>query len=419
MSTSSLDESRATDATSTPQPRWPLRISLLVVLALFWLPLAFLVAIGWPTAAPPTADPGTRLIVPPSPPGGLPLDLIRWLIVFGGLGLGLALGLALTVWLFGQARRAGVELPGWRFTLLAVAGLLSLLVYALNLVLPFPLEPYYGMVVVCMNRIAEQDAGVALATTAAIVALFLLYALAYRLCRAQHGRRLWAIVLIGAVLLALLNLFVIPTSSTDVYDNLVRGRIADVYHGNTYVYTPVDYAWEPFAEYISWDDTTSAYGPLWEMLSAFISHVAGDHLWPNVLGHKLLALGSYLVSVALVAAILRRIAPDRALAGTLLWAWNPLILIEGVANAHNDMVMVALILGAFWFLNLSAGRAGHTGPRDWLYNGIALLLLTAGVLVKFVPALFLPFVILYLLLPEPSWRRRIGLGLLLLIPAAL
>ena len=56
--------------------------------------------------------------------------------------------------------------------------------------------------------------------------------------------------------------------------------------------------------------------------------------------HKGVALVSYFVCVLFIAAILQRVAPKRALAGTLLFAWNPLILLEGVANGHNDLLML-------------------------------------------------------------------------------
>jgi len=431
---------------TTTKPRWPLPAGLLIALVLFGLPLALALWIGWPGVAPlaldgTTAGPLHPLIIPPAPPAGLPPDLILWILLSGGLSLGFALGAWPLVLWFGRVSGIESNMPRLRSHLLAVLGLASLLAYVLNFLLPFPLERYYNLALVSMGRIADYDAGVALATTAATVALFLLYGLACWLCRGQSARGLWMVVLVGAMLLALVNFFVVSATSTDVYDNVVRGRITGVYNGNPYVVAPADYPFEPFTEYISWDDATSAYGPLWETLGAFLGRLAGDRLWPNVLAQKLLALAGYLLSTALIAAILRRIAPDRALAGTLLFAWNPLVLMEGPANAHNDLLMIALFLGAFWFLiqrtravaassSVNAPRPpslgeqpaqdlGRGGERDLLYGGVALILLTAAVLVKFVPALFFPFFLLYLLVPERTWRRRLGLGVLLLVPAAL
>ncbi len=410
-------------AHGTPYPRWPLWAGLFVVLVLFGLPLTLVLWIGRPGAPPPVLDATTAgtlhpLIIPPAPLAGLPPDLIHWLILCGGLSLGFALGVWPLVRLAGMMREIEWHMPRLRSHLLAALGLVSLFTYLLNFLLPFPLERYYNLTLVCMGRIADRDGGVALATTAAILALFLLYGLAYWLCRGPHGRRQWATIIIIALLLAGVNFFVAVITSTDVYDNIARGRITGVYGGNPYVHTPVDYPFEPFADYTSWDDATSAYGPLWETLGALLSRLAGDHLWPNVLAQKLLALAGYLLSVILIAAILRRIAPERAPAGTLLFAWNPLVLMEGVANAHNDLLMVALFLGAFWFMSQEGQVDERSHSRRLVYGGVALLLLTAAALVKFVPVLFFPFFLLYLLIPQRTWRRRLALGALLLAPAA-
>jgi hypothetical protein len=207
-------------------------------------------------------------------------------------------------------------------------------------------------------------------------------------------------------------------TSLDIYDYIARGRITGVHGDNPYVQTPNQYPADPFMEYASWKDKTAAYGPVWEVLSGYISRLAGDRLWPNMVIHKGVALVSYLACVLLVAAILRRVAPRRALAGTLLFAWNPLILLEGVANGHNDLLMMALILGALWALSKTERFAG--APRApnrirWLsYGALGVVLLWLAVLIKFIPILLLPLVLLYLLTKEKNWRDRVMVGLFLL-----
>jgi hypothetical protein len=99
--------------------------------------------------------------------------------------------------------------------------------------------------------------------------------------------------------------------------------------------------------------------------------------------------------VALVAAILQRIAPERALAGVVFLAWNPLVLHEVIGNGHNDITMIFWVLLSVW----------------WLLNrrhAMVILALVAGALFKYVPMLMLPAAGLIALrdLVTPADRRR-------------
>jgi hypothetical protein len=375
----------------------------------------------------------TGAIAGTPPPLGLPQYIIWWGLLVGGLSLGVAVGIGLLGVLFrrrkGAERRIAVPM---RVRLLILLGTVSLAVYVVNFLLPFPLTRYYNARDLNFGKIAGLDAGMALGVTAAILALFLLYYLAYRVCRAQNGSdqhdyRLWAVVLIGALAFALVNAYVCTTNSLDIYDYIARGRITAFLGGNPYDKTQTPNAYmtvDPFMQYASWKDKTAAYGPLWEVLSGLISYGAGDKLLANMLAHKGLALASYLLCILIIAVTLRCVSPNRAIAGTLLFAWNPLILMEGLANAHNDLLMVALILAAFWFVS-QAGRSPDENEtaddHTWhlVVGGFAILMVWMGILVKFIPFLLLPPFFLYTLSKERSWRRWIGLGLLLLTPPAL
>jgi hypothetical protein len=75
---------------------------------------------------------------------------------------------------------------------------------------------------------------------------------------------------------------------------------------------------------------------------------------------------------------LRRLRPEWAARGVLLFAWNPLILFETAGNGHNDMVMIAWMLAAMYLL--------ARGGRWALFAPAALM---GATLVKFVPGLLL------------------------------
>lgn len=307
---------------------------------------------------------------------------------------------------------------------LATLGILTLLVYVIYFLLPFPLHRYYNLRRVSMGWIADRSWVAAITLSCALVALFLLYISAYRITLRQNTRRLWALVLLGSFLFALINFFMFPISSTDLNDYVSRGRISGVHGGNPLVQVPNDYPDDPYVQLAAWRDDPSAYGPLWEVLSGFIGRYSGGPLWNDILGYKGLALISYLLSTVTIAAILKRVAPHRSLAGTLLFAWNPLILLEGVANAHNDMIMMVFVLTGFWILSqiqhVDLGtESSKPSVQNLLYGGMALSFLTFAVLVKFVPILLLPPLLLYLISQEKGWKRRFGSMLLYLLPITL
>lgn len=80
------------------------------------------------------------------------------------------------------------------------------------------------------------------------------------------------------------------------------------------------------------------------------------------------------------------------------FAWNPLILMQGPGNGHNDMVFMALmVLGIIlWQRKLWWGAAA---------------VLTLAVLAKATALLMIPLFGVLLLRNEPTWRQRIMKGL--------
>jgi hypothetical protein len=221
-----------------------------------------------------------------------------------------------------------------------------------------------------------------------------LYWLGWRAASRAQGRSAWAVVLGGALVFSVALLFLYPYGAADIFDNIMHGRILGVYGGNPFQQTPSDFRSDPFHRYTAWRHEPSAYGPGWEVLAGGAARLAGDGIIANVLVFKALSGAFFFASIAVVAAILRRVAPERALAGVVLLAWNPVILYETLGQGHNDMAMVFWILFAAWIL---------------LYRryALAVLALVVGALFKFIPLLVLPGVGLIALRDLPRLRARL------------
>ena len=284
--------------------------------------------------------------------------------------------------------------------LLALA-LASWGIYEWSFVRPYNLYTWWSVPAQTIGKITNYDPRAYAGYTLAFLALFLFYWFACRLATRRQRRLTWGAVIGGAILfnLALLSLY--PVDSADVFDNIIRGRITEQYGGNPFYQAPVGFKSDPFFRYAAWIYYPSAYGPGWEFLAAGAAKVAGDGVVANVLAFKLMSVLAYAATAALIAVTLRRTAPERALYGVTLFAWNPLVLYSTAGNGHNDTVMLLfVVLGFYWLAR------GHFT--------LAALAETAGALIKFIPALLVPLVIVAGLRQLRSWRARIGFVVLTL-----
>jgi alpha-1,6-mannosyltransferase len=204
-----------------------------------------------------------------------------------------------------------------------------------------------------LGKISKHGAGAAGAFLICFLVAFGLYALAYRICL---GWRSWigvGAVAAGGLILALLLSWVYSIGATDMFDYAVEGELLTMNGLNPMVYPANKVPDLPFLRYAAYSNVISPYGPVWTWLEAGVVRVVGrGGLFPIVLGFKALAIAGYLSACGLIAAVLRRRAPQRMVAGLLAFAWNPLVLFEVAINVHADVWVGALVVGGalFWEL---------------------------------------------------------------------
>jgi hypothetical protein len=214
------------------------------------------------------------------------------------------------------------------------------------------------------------------------------------------------VVVLGVALACQLVLFATPALlSTDILDYASYGRVAGVYGLNPYVVTPeTTLPADPFFGFGAWQQVVTVYGPLWTSIDAAMARLfpGGDPV-QMVLAYKSLALLTQLGNLALVGWLVVRWLPvEQRVTAFALYAWNPLLLLELVANGHNDAVMVFFVLLAMVALTWRAAWG-------WV---VALVCLELGALVKFVPLAVMAAVMLVWLRRLPSARERLRQGLL-------
>ncbi|MBE7555451.1 MAG: hypothetical protein HS126_30745 [Anaerolineales bacterium] len=293
----------------------------------------------------------------------------------------------------GQPPRLAIQNPTAIMGLAGLAGL-NLAIYLGVFVLPYYLFNWYQYPRLSLRPFARDNP----VTLVTLVWAFLvqggLYWLGWRLALQVRGRAAWLVVLGSTVAFYLALLFLYPIDAVDIFENIMHARISSVYGANPFLNVARQFPGDPFYPYLVWRSIPSVYGPLWEMLAAGVVRLAGNDIIANVLAFKVLNGLFLAISISLVAAILRRMAPERALAGVVLLAWNPVVLYETIGNGHNDIVMAVWLLAAAWAI---------ISQRYTL----AILALVVGALVKFIPLLLIPVAGLIALRTLSNTRARL------------
>jgi alpha-1,6-mannosyltransferase len=289
---------------------------------------------------------------------------------------------------------------------LALSGLASFLIYFLVITQKTPLLSLWQMKLLDLGNFLERNPWPALEILAGFLILGVLYGLAYWAVDRVQTWKAWLLVIGWALLFFIPLLLIYPYGAADIFDNIVHGRILGVYGANPFAQAAVNFDNDPFVPYSYWKKAPSAYGPLWEVMAAGAARLAGDGIITNIFVFKLLPGLFLLGSAALIALILRKESPAKALGGFLLLAWNPSVIYETVGNGHNDPAMIFWVLAAA----LAMQRKKFT---------TALCLLTVGGLVKYIPFLLIPIAGMIALASLPDLKTRLKFTLVSAVPMLL
>jgi hypothetical protein len=232
----------------------------------------------------------------------------------------------------------------WHWLGLALAGLTSQLLYLRFFLKPYPLLTYYDIPLLEAGKITGRSFEAAFNLATAFFLLFVLCYTAYALCRGHSSPKVLVLVFLFALVFGLTLVFVYPITAADIFDYVSQARILSHHGANPYLHAPADFPNDPFLPYCAWPWKPTPYGPLWIYIASGVTRLAGSSLLANLLLFKGGALLIHLLNAGLIYGILARWRPSYALAGTLLFAWNPLILFESAANGHHDGLMVFFVL---------------------------------------------------------------------------
>lgn len=146
--------------------------------------------------------------------------------------------------------------------------------------------------------------------------------------------------LLVAIFVAGIGCISYPFLSHDLFNYLFDARILTHYGMNPYRFAALDFQGDLWTRFMHWTHRTYPYGPTFLPLTLIPSFLGWGKFSLTFALYKLMNGILYFVAVYLLNKKNKR--------GAMFFASHPLIVIEGLVNAHNDMVALSIgIIGIY------------------------------------------------------------------------
>lgn len=186
-----------------------------------------------------------------------------------------------------------------------------------------------------------------------------------------------------------------PAFSYDFFNYMFTAKTVLLYHKNPYTVIPLQFSGiEPWLSFMHWTHLPSAYTPLWILLTLPAYLLGFGYFLAIMWNIKILVAAAYILTVIYIGKVLGKLEPERRLLGMAIFALNPLIIFETLVSGHNDMVMMALIVIAY-FLYITKKR--------WA----AWITLSLSVALKLMTIFLIPVFFI-------GWQRKFALWMMII-----
>lgn len=154
---------------------------------------------------------------------------------------------------------------------------------------------------------------------------------------------LWRMVVVTTIIL----IFSYPAFSYDLFNHMFTAKTVLVYHKNPYLVTPLQFAGvDPWLSFIHWTHVISIYSPLWIAMTVVPYLLGFGYFLLLMWNFKILTAFGYILAAWSIAKILKPRGENTMMTGLALFALNPLVIIESLVSAHNDIVMMGFAVYA-------------------------------------------------------------------------
>lgn len=248
-----------------------------------------------------------------------------------------------------------------------------------------------------------------LSTAFYLIIIFLLFIFYGIILLLAHRRQIakkevWFLIgITSAILVLSYNAF-----SYDLFNYIFDAKVVTYYNQNPYTHKALDFPADPMLSFMRWTHRTLPYGPVWLALTLPISYLGFQFFLPTIIMFKIFIVASFIGTIFYIGKIIKKISPDGEIFTIVFLGLNPLVMIESLVSAHNDIVMLFFAAASFYYLL----------ERRYL-RFLLIFLLSIGI--KFATIFLLPvFAVIFILQKKGkkiAWETVIFAMILMMIAA--
>jgi len=199
--------------------------------------------------------------------------------------------------------------------------------------------------------------------------------------------------------------------SYDLFNYMFDAKIVTYYNQNPYVHKALDFPGDPMLSFMHWTHRLFPYGPTWLGLTVPLSFLGFQFFLPTFFLFKIIISMSFLGTTFFIGKILQRSSLNSEVFGITFFALNPLVIVESLVSAHNDIVMMFFLIVSIYLL-----------MNNKYIRLIIMLILSIGV--KFATTFLIPvYLLIYFLQKrkkEINWEALFGImAVVMIIPIIL
>ncbi len=213
-----------------------------------------------------------------------------------------------------------------------------------------------------------------------LIWIFLYVMIIYLVNKSKDDKKKKVAIFVCVAITTILGFIVKPNNSDDIYYYIGVGRADSSFAENPYE----NYFSEVQQRHQEDSVITEApslnvvytYGPLWRNICKALSTIPLNTMNEMLYLYKFVNVLIHLLNCVLIY----KISKDKKLLKLGIYALNPLIIFECLINCHNDIFVLFFVLLAIYLKQ-----------KDKIGLGVVSILL--GTLIKYVPVIFLPYII--------------------------